>query len=69
VQAVSRLVISIVVLVSAKARGFQEANAIGGSVILPVIGLVAAVSYLYRELAARASAPAPDGTGRPWSRR
>ena len=34
--------ISIVVLVSAKARGFQEANAIGGSVILPVIGLAAA---------------------------
>ncbi len=42
VPAVSLLVISIVVLVSAKARGFQEANAIGGSVILPVIGLVAA---------------------------
>jgi len=35
-------VISIVVLVSAKARGFQEANAIGGSVILSVIRLVAA---------------------------
>ncbi|HEY5548730.1 MAG TPA: ABC transporter permease subunit [Coriobacteriia bacterium] len=42
VPAVSLLVISIVVLVSAKARGFQEANAIGGSVILPVIGLAAA---------------------------
>lgn len=42
VPAVSLLVISIVVLVSAKVRGFQEANAIGGSVILPVIGLVAA---------------------------
>jgi ABC-type Na+ efflux pump permease subunit len=42
VPAVSLLVISIVVLVSAKARGFQEANAIGGSVILPVIGMVAA---------------------------
>jgi len=42
VPAVSLLVISIVVLISAKARGFQEANAIGGSVILPVIGLVAA---------------------------
>ena len=40
--AVSLLVISIVVLVSAKARGFQEANAIGGSVILSVIRLVAA---------------------------
>lgn len=40
--AVSLLVISIVVLVSAKACAFQEANAIGGSVILPVIGLVAA---------------------------
>ena len=42
VPAVSLLVISIVVLVSAKARGFQEANAIGGSVILSVIRLVAA---------------------------
>jgi len=42
VPAVSLLVISIVVLVSSKARGFQEANAIGGSVILPVIGLAAA---------------------------
>jgi ABC-2 type transport system permease protein len=42
VPAVSLFVISIVVLVSAKARGFQEANAIGGSVILPIIGLVAA---------------------------
>jgi len=42
VPAVSLLVISIVVLVSTKARGFQEANAIGGSVILPVIGLAAA---------------------------
>ena len=40
--AVSLLVISIVVLVSAKVRGFQEANAIGGSVILLVLGLVAA---------------------------
>jgi ABC-2 type transport system permease protein len=42
VPAVSLLVISIVVMVSAKARGFQEANAIGGSVILPVIGLAVA---------------------------
>lgn len=42
VPTVSLLVISIVVMVSAKARGFQEANAIGGSVVLPVIGLVAA---------------------------
>jgi ABC-2 type transport system permease protein len=42
VPAVSLLVIAIVVMVSAKARGFQEANAIGGSVILPVIGLAAA---------------------------
>lgn len=42
VPAVSLLVISIVVMVSTKARGFQEANAIGGSVILPVIGLAAA---------------------------
>lgn len=42
VPAVSLLVISIVVMVSAKARGFQEANAIGGSVVLPIIGLVAA---------------------------
>jgi len=31
-----------VVLVSTKARGFQEANAIGGSLVLPIIGLVAA---------------------------
>lgn len=42
VPAVSLLVISIVVLVSGKARGFQEANAIGGSISLPVIGVVAA---------------------------
>jgi ABC-2 type transport system permease protein len=42
VPAVSLLVISLVVLVSAKARGFQEANAIGGSVVLPLIGVVAA---------------------------
>lgn len=42
VPAVSLLVISLVVLVSAKARGFQEANAIGGSVVLPLIALVAA---------------------------
>jgi ABC-2 type transport system permease protein len=42
VPAVSLLVISIVVLVSAKVHGFQEANAIGGSIVLPLIGLVAA---------------------------
>jgi ABC-type Na+ efflux pump permease subunit len=42
VPTVSLLVISIVVLVSAKARGFQEANAIGGTISLPLIGLVAA---------------------------
>jgi ABC-2 type transport system permease protein len=42
VPAVSLLVISLVVMVSAKARGFQEANAIGGSIVLPLIGLVAA---------------------------
>ncbi len=42
VPAVSLLVISIVVLVSGKARGFQEANVIGGSISLPVIGVVAA---------------------------
>jgi ABC-type Na+ efflux pump permease subunit len=42
VPAVSLLVISLVVLVSAKARGFQEANAIGGSIVLPLIGVVAA---------------------------
>jgi ABC-2 type transport system permease protein len=42
VPAVSLLVISIVVLISTKARGFQEANAIGGSIVLPIIGLVAA---------------------------
>jgi ABC-type Na+ efflux pump permease subunit len=42
VPTVSLLVISIVVLVSAKARGFQEANAIGGSIVLPIIGVVAA---------------------------
>jgi ABC-type Na+ efflux pump permease subunit len=42
VPAVSLLVISVVVLVSTKARGFQEANAIGGSIVLPLIGVVAA---------------------------
>jgi ABC-2 type transport system permease protein len=42
VPTVSMLVISIVVLVSTKARGFQEANAIGGSIVLPIIGVVAA---------------------------
>jgi ABC-2 type transport system permease protein len=42
VPSVSLLSISIIVMVSTKARGFQEANAIGGSVILPVIGVVAA---------------------------
>lgn len=42
VPAVSALVISVVVLVSAKARGFQEANAVGGSLVLPLIGVVAA---------------------------
>ncbi len=42
VPAVSLFVISIVVLVSTKARGFQEANAIGGSIVLPIIGVVAA---------------------------
>jgi len=42
VPAVSLFVISLVVLVSAKARGFQEANAIGGSIVLPLIGVVAA---------------------------
>jgi ABC-type Na+ efflux pump permease subunit len=41
VPAVSLLVISIVVLISTKARGFQEANAIGGAVVLPIIGVVA----------------------------
>jgi len=41
VPAVSAFVISLVVLISTKARGFQEANAIGGSVVLPIIGLVA----------------------------
>ncbi len=40
--ATSLLVISIVVMVSAKARGFQEANAIGGAIVLPLIGVVAA---------------------------
>jgi len=42
VPAVALFVIGIVVLVSAKARGFQEANAIGGSISLPLIGIVAA---------------------------
>lgn len=42
VPTVSLLVISVVVMVSAKARGFQEANAIGGAIVLPIIGLVAA---------------------------
>jgi ABC-2 type transport system permease protein len=42
VPAVSLLVISVVVLISTKARGFQEANAIGGSIVLPIIGVVAA---------------------------
>jgi ABC-type Na+ efflux pump permease subunit len=42
VPSVSLLVISVVVLISTKARGFQEANAIGGSIVLPIIGLVAA---------------------------
>jgi hypothetical protein len=42
VPAVSLFMISLVVLISTKARGFQEANAIGGSITLPVIGIVAA---------------------------
>jgi len=42
VPAVSLLMVSIVVLISTKARGFQEANAIGGSITIPVIGVVAA---------------------------
>lgn len=42
VPSVSAFVISLVVLISIKARGFQEANAIGGSVVLPIIGVVAA---------------------------
>jgi ABC-type Na+ efflux pump permease subunit len=42
VPTVSLFVISVVALVSTKARGFQEANAIGGSLVLPIIGLVAA---------------------------
>jgi ABC-2 type transport system permease protein len=42
VPATSLLVISIVVMVSAKARGFQEANAIGGAIVLPLVGVVAA---------------------------
>jgi ABC-2 type transport system permease protein len=42
VPSTSLLVISIVVLVSSKARGFQEANAIGGSISLPIIGVVGA---------------------------
>jgi ABC-2 type transport system permease protein len=42
VPTVSLMVISVVVLVSTRARGFQEANAIGGSIVLPIIGLVAA---------------------------
>lgn len=42
VPAVALFVISLVVLVSAKVRGFQEANAIGGSISLPLIGIVAA---------------------------
>jgi hypothetical protein len=42
VPATSLLVISIVVMVSARARGFQEANAIGGAIVLPLIGVVAA---------------------------
>jgi membrane protein implicated in regulation of membrane protease activity len=28
-------------MISTKARGFQEANAIGGSIVLPIIGVVA----------------------------
>jgi ABC-type Na+ efflux pump permease subunit len=42
VPTVSLLVISVVVMVSTRARGFQEANAIGGAIVLPVIGVVAA---------------------------
>lgn len=42
VPSVALLVIAIVVLVSAKARGFQEANSIGGAIALPLIGAVAA---------------------------
>lgn len=42
VPVVSLFVISIVVLISAKARGFQEANAIGGAIVLPIIGMIAA---------------------------
>jgi ABC-type Na+ efflux pump permease subunit len=42
VPAVSLMMVSVVVLISAKARGFQEANAIGGAITIPVIGVVAA---------------------------
>ncbi len=42
VPAVALFVISVVVMISTRARGFQEANAIGGSIVLPIIGVVAA---------------------------
>ncbi len=50
VPTVSFLVISLVVLISAKVRGYQEANSIAGAIVLPIvlvtIGQVTGVMYL-----------------------
>jgi ABC-type Na+ efflux pump permease subunit len=49
VPMVSFLVIGLVVMISAKVRGYQEANSIAGAVVLPIvlvtIGQVAGVMY------------------------
>jgi ABC-type transport system involved in multi-copper enzyme maturation permease subunit len=41
VPTISFLAIGIMVLVSAKVRGYQEANSMGGMVVLPIIALLA----------------------------
>jgi ABC-type Na+ efflux pump permease subunit len=41
VPTISFLAIGIMVLVSAKVRGYQEANSMGGMIVLPIIGLLA----------------------------
>jgi hypothetical protein len=41
VPAISFLAIGIMVFVSAKVRGYQEANSMGGMIVLPIIGLMA----------------------------
>jgi hypothetical protein len=41
VPTISFLAIGVMVLVSAKVRGYQEANSMGGMVVLPIVGLLA----------------------------